>query len=61
MPLTPAEIERLYEIINLYTDSITEIQEPLEKVFILKTLIKTMKNISLVSFMVVLLLTICLI
>jgi hypothetical protein len=25
MPLTPAETERLYEIINLYTDSITEI------------------------------------
>ena len=25
MPLAPAETERLYEIINLYTDSITEI------------------------------------
>lgn len=25
MPLTPAETERLYEIINLYTDTITEI------------------------------------
>ena len=25
MPLTPGETERLYEIINLYTDSITEI------------------------------------